>query len=508
MAETITATFRKPFAEQIAAWRLRLGSLVPTRAWDDIQKAQHDRAFMVAGAMKADLLADLAEAVGKSIEQGTSLEEFRKDFRQIVEKNGWHGWTGEETAKGRAWRTRVIYQTNMLSTYAAGRFAQLQAAGFTYWVYRHGGSRDPRIQHLGWDGLVLPADHPFWLTHFPPNGWGCSCYVVGARSLRGAQRLGGDPSKTLPDDWDLRDLRTGEPEGIGKGWGYAPGRSVAEEIAQIVARKRETLPAALGAALADDAAQATKPAPVVPELREAISLKDADALMVEAGIAERAIGWPGGIKVDGVNQVLQAAWELMHRFDMGAMQVMGSATKISRATKGRLKPMTSAYAWYGSGYDVVGWNKAAFETGPWWQVGRMARFTRAEQEAWRDQRAANYAAAHAKAIAKQAGTPGAEAARRVTWQHAVVVDGPTFPRAVAVHELGHRLHYRHWDEITAATRRWIEDGWHLAVSNYGTTNVKEFVAESFVIYIEKPAEHWRIKPELLAVFRKLDKLNG
>ena len=109
MADEVRATFRQPFKEQVAAFRLRLGDLVPTSRWDDISKAQHDRAFMVAGAVKADLLADLGAAVDKAISQGTGLEEFRRDFRQIVERRGWHGWTGEGSVKGEAWRTKIIY---------------------------------------------------------------------------------------------------------------------------------------------------------------------------------------------------------------------------------------------------------------------------------------------------------------------------------------------------------------------------------------------------------------
>ncbi len=237
----LQAVFRRPFAEQVAAFRLRLGDLVPTARWNDLWKSQHDRAFMVAGATKADLLADLARAVDKAIAEGTSLEVFRRDFREAVEKHGWHGWTGEDTPQGRAWRTRVIYQTNMRTSYQAGRWAQLKKAGFKYWVYRHGGSENPRLHHLAWDGLILEADHPFWSTHYPPNGWGCSCYVRGARTLAGAKRLGGDPSVTLPDNWRDLDPKTGEPSGIGKGWGYAPGASVASDVA-VLAPKLEKLP--------------------------------------------------------------------------------------------------------------------------------------------------------------------------------------------------------------------------------------------------------------------------
>lgn len=227
----IGGALKRPFTEQVAFFRQKLGNLVPTRRWDDMLGAEHDRAFMVAGAMKADLLSDLTAAIDRAIAEGQGLETFRKDFRAIVERHGWHGWTGEGTRGGEAWRTRTIYRTNAASSYAAGRLAQLEEGDFPLWVYRHGGSKEPRPQHLDWNGLMLPADHVFWETHYPPSDWGCSCYVLGARSERGARRLGGDPAKSLPEGWDSRDPRTGEPPGIGRGWGYAPGGSVAQTVA-------------------------------------------------------------------------------------------------------------------------------------------------------------------------------------------------------------------------------------------------------------------------------------
>lgn len=246
--QTFTAIFNKPFREQVAAFALRLGNLVATSRWDDIWQEAHDNAFMVAGATKADLLADLADAVGKAISEGTSLEEFRADFRRIVAERGWHGWTGEGTKAGEAWRTRVIYRTNTRTTYHAGRYAQLKEGGFPFWVYIHGASREPRVVHLEWDGLVLPADDPSWATHYTPNGWGCSCYIVGARSLAAARRLGGDPDKPVPPSWTATDPRTGGPFGIDKGWAYAPGASVAPRITELARSKAASLPSAIGAA--------------------------------------------------------------------------------------------------------------------------------------------------------------------------------------------------------------------------------------------------------------------
>ena len=222
----VAGVLRRPFGEQVAFFRGKLGQLVPTARWDDLDRQQHDTAFMVAGAQKADLLADLAAAVDRAVVEGKSLEAFRKDFDAAVERNDWHGWTGEDSKGGRAWRTRTIYRTNTYVSYSAGRRAQLEAGNFAFWVYRHGGSEHPRLDHLAWDGIALPPDHPFWRTHFPPSDWGCSCYVVGARTAAGVRRLGGDPDKALPENWRALDPRTGAPVGIGKGWDYAPGASV------------------------------------------------------------------------------------------------------------------------------------------------------------------------------------------------------------------------------------------------------------------------------------------
>lgn len=242
----VSGAFRRPFPEQLAFFRGKLGNLIPTARWDDITREAHDTGFMVAGATKAELLADLAAAVDKAIAEGTGIEAFRRDFRAAVARNGWTGWTGEGSVRGEAWRVKTILRTNAYSSYSAGRFAQLAAGNFPYWVYRHGGSEHPRLWHVAWDGLVLPPDHPFWQTHYPPSDWGCSCYALGASSLAQARRLGGEPDKTLPPGWDVRGAK-GLLPGVGKGWDYAPGASVARTVAALAA-KIEHMPAPIGAA--------------------------------------------------------------------------------------------------------------------------------------------------------------------------------------------------------------------------------------------------------------------
>lgn len=242
----LNTSFGSPFPEQVAALRLRLGNQLPTQAWDDLRHAQHDSAFVIAGAMKADLLADIAAAVDRAVIEHRSFDKFREEFMATVDKHNWRGWTGDTTEKGRAWRARVIYRTNMATSYAAGRMAQLVDGNFKFWVYKHGNAVEPRLQHLAWDGIALPPDHPFWQTHAPPNGWGCTCRIRGANTAAGILRAKGDPNKALPDGWQSPDPKTGAPRGIDKGWDYAPGASVVNEVIQ---RKLPGYPAPIGAAL-------------------------------------------------------------------------------------------------------------------------------------------------------------------------------------------------------------------------------------------------------------------
>ncbi len=259
-----------PFAEQIQFFRRKVN--LPSQHWTDLWQAAHDRAFVVAGAMQADLLADLHAAVLKGIEQGTTLETFRQDFEAIVAKRGWTGWTGEDTPAGRAWRTRVIYETNLRTSYAAGRWAQIQAVKSErpYLLYRHNDNvLHPRPLHQAWDGKVIHADDPWWQTHYPPNGWGCQCtaFAVDEAYLRRQGKMGPDPA---PDDgtYDWRNPKTGElvkgiPNGIDPGWAYTPGASL--NMDEFVAGKVAKLPGMLGKALSE-AVSMLPVAPVAPDL--------------------------------------------------------------------------------------------------------------------------------------------------------------------------------------------------------------------------------------------------
>lgn len=227
--------FTLVFREAIDYLRQKVS--LPSKTWRDLEGRAHDRGFVVAGATKEALIEDLRSAVDDAVARGITLREFREQFEAIVARHGWTGWTGEDSAEGRAWRARIIYETNLRTAYAAGHWKQMTDPDMIkvrpYWMYKHGETRIPRVprlQHVNWDDLVLRWDDPWWETHYPPNGFNCSCGVrpVSRRELEKMGKSGPDTAPKITYI-NVKDPVTGEwvklPENIGLGWDHAPGRN-------------------------------------------------------------------------------------------------------------------------------------------------------------------------------------------------------------------------------------------------------------------------------------------
>lgn len=218
-----------PFPQQIEFFRRKLN--IPTTSWADIYGAEHDWGFVVAGANRNQLVGDFRTAVERAIAEGTTLEQFRKDFDDIVARHGWD-YNG-----GRNWRSRVIYETNLFSSYSAGRYAQLKefSGAMPYWRYRHSDAvENPREHHLSWDGLTLRHDDPWWDTYYPINGWGCQCFVEGVTEdeLQDEGKSGPDTAPefeyvehTIGQNSPNGPRTVRVPEGIDPGFEHAPGQS-------------------------------------------------------------------------------------------------------------------------------------------------------------------------------------------------------------------------------------------------------------------------------------------
>jgi hypothetical protein len=167
---------------------------VETEKWDDLKWGEHAHAFTVAHSAGAGVLDGIHRLLNKAVEDGVSFQEFRNGMLDSMKKSGWYGGAGHTADEKRYvnWRIGVIYDTNMRTAYAQANYReQLEGAELRpVWVYQSQLAGDNRRQeHIALHGRAFRYDDPFWDTYYPPNGWGCECYV-NTESEHGAEKAG------------------------------------------------------------------------------------------------------------------------------------------------------------------------------------------------------------------------------------------------------------------------------------------------------------------------------
>ncbi|MCH5277482.1 MAG: minor capsid protein [Desulfovibrionaceae bacterium] len=164
-------------------WEVIAGGVRPDAAiefWQDRAKLTWDeakgladgakaRAFYVTGLARQDLVNLVSDGIQAALENGETLPQFKERILSAIESQGWRGH-----------RIENIFRTNMQSAYAAGRYKKMQAvkASRPYWQYIAVMDKRVRPSHAVLHEKVYPADHPFWDTNYPPNGFRCRCAVA------------------------------------------------------------------------------------------------------------------------------------------------------------------------------------------------------------------------------------------------------------------------------------------------------------------------------------------
>lgn len=213
------------FEEAIAFLRHRLE--LPADRWGElvreIDAAATDRARGMSDALMRDILSEAL----KAIEDGSTFGSFLDGYQDAVRR---HGWDVEEADVPR--RAELAFRLLTSQAYAAGRWQQIQRLKRTrpYLRYVH---VDPELtqpgsrhEHAAWHGTILHCDHVWWVTHYPPNGWKCRCYVM-SLSERDLGRYGWRVSEEAPPViTEIRFVRgrpVETPAGIDPGFAYNVG---------------------------------------------------------------------------------------------------------------------------------------------------------------------------------------------------------------------------------------------------------------------------------------------
>lgn len=157
------------------------------------------------------------------IYRNQGAESFAAPFRALCQRYEWD-WFGLEPKKLFRFHAESLVIGYCRAEHARERIAQIREGPPKWWVLKCWD--DCPMDQRGFNGLVLPPDHPFWRLFLPPHGWRCGCSVYPANSEAAAVRLGGDLDRALPEGWDFIERETGLPPGVEEPWGNLEPPSV------------------------------------------------------------------------------------------------------------------------------------------------------------------------------------------------------------------------------------------------------------------------------------------
>lgn len=165
-----------PFQEAIDYLRHRLG--LSESDWAAIMRGATAAAEAAVDGQMDAMRRDMVAAIVDIFEAGGTVADFRDQYDAIAER---YGWT---SAGDPGWHSRLIWRMEAFGARAAGRWEQGQrlqrASPGRRYYFRYVTADDERVRpsHAAWHGIILPVDHWFWRTHWPPNGFNCRCDIV------------------------------------------------------------------------------------------------------------------------------------------------------------------------------------------------------------------------------------------------------------------------------------------------------------------------------------------
>lgn len=231
--------------EEAVKYMRQRGLLTETFSWMDLWQEEHSTQFTVSRLARLDLLQAVYDGISASVKGDMGRRDFMRGIEDILVSEGWWGEkvvtdpaTGEKLiTRFDPARLKLIYDVNTRQAYAAGLWQRIERNKATSPYIRYITKRDERVRasHRSWDRLTLPVDHPFWNTHFPPNGWRCRCRAMSMSQSDYNQGLTPDGkrlNKSEPEiEWvEWENKKTGAvekvPKGIDPGFGYNPGKAV------------------------------------------------------------------------------------------------------------------------------------------------------------------------------------------------------------------------------------------------------------------------------------------
>ena len=180
MAEEFLLT---PVPNEQAADFIRSKSVVAQETFSKLLPEVRARAFTISGIENMNVLQRVRDKIAELPEGGdwdTIKGEIAKDLGPWFVDPEADAETRDGQLMAANRRAELLLRTHGFEAYAAAHYDTMKRTSdvFTYWMFQTVGDERVREEHAALDGLILPADSPFWADHTPPLDWGCRCQVV------------------------------------------------------------------------------------------------------------------------------------------------------------------------------------------------------------------------------------------------------------------------------------------------------------------------------------------
>ena len=199
--------------------------VVRKKEFDQLSTEAKRASFSVSRVYKDDVLNGFKDEIDSALRTGATQQQTINKFRSIL-AGASHEQLGE-------FHLETVFRTNMQTAYGAGRRRGLEdvSDAFPFWQYHAVMDDRTRPRHAAINGIILPADNPFWEEHYPPWGFNCRCAVTPTDEIPPGYdrtRPGGDEDVTLSYNDEgvpvkaavgtqVVDLTVGNFAGVGRG---------------------------------------------------------------------------------------------------------------------------------------------------------------------------------------------------------------------------------------------------------------------------------------------------
>ena len=168
--------------------------IMSKEAFDALCDELKARAFVVTGLEDLRAVQEIRDAIAE-LPRGAAWEDVKAQVVEKLEEGGFSQAAAD-------YRATLLLRHHGFAAYAQENYRELREMQdvFPYWKYQSMGDEKVRSSHAALDGLILPADDPFWKDHFPPWEWNCRCMVVGVTEEEyGSAKTVGSFDATDPD---------------------------------------------------------------------------------------------------------------------------------------------------------------------------------------------------------------------------------------------------------------------------------------------------------------------